>query len=180
MKRKIFFWLERLKITPSERKTITALMILLVIMGGLNMTLSPSVPFEDGDYRELEKQFEKRTAMLQSQEQQLMEQYFPPVEDRPIGVAANSILPDTTDSTDSQNTREQAQDTQKQRINVNKAGVATLESLPGIGPTYAGRIVEYRKKNDGFESLEELKKIKGIAEKRLEKLKPFIKLKDSK
>ena len=180
MKRKIFFWLERLKITPSERKTITALMILLVIMGGLNMTLSPSVPFENGDYHELEKQFEKRTAMLESQEQELMEQYFPPVEDRPIGTATNSISSDTTDSTGSQKTGKKAQDTQKQRINVNKADVATLESLPGIGPTYAGRIVEYRKRNDGFESLEELKKIKGIAEKRLEKLKPFIKLKDSK
>lgn len=77
MKRRIFFWLERLKISPAERKTISGLLILLVILGGLNMALTPSVPFEDGDYLELEKQFKKRTAMLQAEEEELMKQYFP-------------------------------------------------------------------------------------------------------
>ncbi len=180
MKRKIFFWLERLKITPTERKTISGLMVLLVVLGSINLGLSPSVPFENNDYLELEKQFKNRTAKLEAKEQELMKQYFPTPKPNQQVNTSQDMLADTTDSTTSEMSVQPTQDAQKERININKADLATLKSLPGIGPTYARRIVEYRNTNSGFGSLDELKKIKGIAEKRLEKLKPFIKLKDSK
>lgn len=180
MKRKIFFWLERLKITPDERKTLSGLAMLLVLLGSLNLTLSPAEPFEDDDYLELEKQFEKRKAILEAEENELMEQYYPDdtAEAKDEFIVAMDTLPD--DSTAEEVTRKASQNTLKGRININTASVKDLETLPGIGPAYAQRIIEYRDENDGFETIEELKKIKGIAQKRLEKLKPFIKLKDSK
>ncbi len=59
-------------------------------------------------------------------------------------------------------------------ININTADQATLELLPGIGETYAKRIIEYREENGGFKSVEELIRINGIGEKRLEQLRPVV------
>lgn len=59
-------------------------------------------------------------------------------------------------------------------ININTADQATLELLPGIGKTYAERIIEYREQNGGFKSVEELINVRGIGEKRLERLRPVV------
>lgn len=59
-------------------------------------------------------------------------------------------------------------------ININTADQATLQLLPGIGETYASRIISYRQANSGFSSIEELLKIKGIGDKRLAKIRPLI------
>ncbi len=61
-------------------------------------------------------------------------------------------------------------------ISINEAEAIDLESLPGIGPVMANRIVEYRTINGRFNKLEDLKKIKGIGDKLLQKILPFIKL----
>lgn len=58
-------------------------------------------------------------------------------------------------------------------VNVNQAGVAELTLLPGVGPKKAVAIVEYAKAHP-FKNVEELKAIKGIGDKLLEKLKPYV------
>lgn len=172
MKRRIFFWLERLKITPGERKAVTSLVILFIILASVNVGLSPSVPFEDDQYRELEQQFKKRTAMLKKKEQQLMKRYHPPKKQL-VSIQNDTTPADTADAPDKeQNVTQSAQ----QKININTANQQALESLPGIGAAYATRIIAYRKKNGKFKTIDELKKIKGIAQKRLDNLKPFVKL----
>lgn len=158
-----------------ERKTVSGLLILLIVLAVFNLGLSPSVPFEDGAYLELEKQFEKRTAMLEAEQNQLMEQYYPDKKDALRPAVLDTLPADS--SADGENSEGEEQGETK-RIDINRANSAALESLPGIGPTYAQRIIEYRKAHGGFESIEELKQIKGIAEKRLDNLKPFIKLTD--
>lgn len=60
------------------------------------------------------------------------------------------------------------------KINLNSASQAQLESLPGIGPTYAQRIIEYRNSHGGFKTIEEVKNVKGIGDKTFEKLKDLI------
>lgn len=61
-------------------------------------------------------------------------------------------------------------------IGINSASVDDLEALPGIGPKLAKRIVEYRDLNGPFKAIDELRKIDGIEEKRLESIEPFISL----
>jgi competence protein ComEA len=51
-------------------------------------------------------------------------------------------------------------------LNLNTATPKQLESLPGIGPTLAKRIVDFRVKKGGFKRVEELLAIPGISEKK--------------
>lgn len=59
-------------------------------------------------------------------------------------------------------------------VNVNTANAETLDTLPGIGPVLADRIVEYRTQNGFFSQPEELLAVEGIGETILENIKPYI------
>jgi competence protein ComEA len=61
-------------------------------------------------------------------------------------------------------------------VSLNKATAAELESLPGIGPATASRILEHRNAQGKFHDLSELLSIKGIGEKRLAQLRPRLTL----
>ncbi len=62
------------------------------------------------------------------------------------------------------------------KIPINNARIDELDVLPGIGPALAGRIVAYRKEHGPFKTVEDIKKVKGIGNKLLEKMLPFIEL----
>ncbi len=59
-------------------------------------------------------------------------------------------------------------------LNINTASAEELETLSGIGPQMAQRIIQYREEHGNFTSVDALTKVKGLGEKTLEKLKPFI------
>ena len=59
-------------------------------------------------------------------------------------------------------------------VNINTAVEAELETLPGTGPVKAKAIVDERKKNGPFKSVEDIKRVKGIGDATLEKLKSEI------
>ena len=63
-------------------------------------------------------------------------------------------------------------------VNLNTATQAQLESLPGLGPKVAERILEYRQKNGVFKKVEDLMNVKGIGEKSFLKLKPLLRVTD--
>jgi competence protein ComEA len=57
------------------------------------------------------------------------------------------------------------------KVNLNTAGVEELTTLPGIGPSYAKRIVDFREKNGPFKKVEDLLNVQGIGEKTLDKIR---------
>ena len=62
------------------------------------------------------------------------------------------------------------------RISINTADEKALDSLPGIGPAMAKRIIEYRQQQGAFTQLEDLKKVRGLGPAKYEKLKDKITL----
>lgn len=60
------------------------------------------------------------------------------------------------------------------RVNLNTAGIEELCTLNGIGESRAQAILDYREKNGGFQSIEELMNVDGIKEKTFEKLKESV------
>jgi len=60
------------------------------------------------------------------------------------------------------------------RIDINLADAALLETLPGIGPTIAQRIMEYREMNGQFETIEAIQKVQGIGPGKFETIRDLI------
>jgi len=60
------------------------------------------------------------------------------------------------------------------KVNLNTASLSQLDTLTGIGATYAQRIIDYRNSNGGFKSIDEIQNVKGIGPKTFEKLKDQI------
>ena len=58
-----------------------------------------------------------------------------------------------------------------QPVNVNKADVEELQTVRGIGPALAERIVQFRKENGPYERLDDLALIRGIGGSKLQKIK---------
>jgi competence ComEA-like helix-hairpin-helix protein len=69
-------------------------------------------------------------------------------------------------------------DPKDEKIDINSAGTSDFEKLPGIGSQIAQRIVEYREINGPFNDIYELKNIKGISDKKFEKIQDFLELKN--
>jgi comEA protein len=61
-------------------------------------------------------------------------------------------------------------------VDINTASRADLMRLPGIGASYADRILRYREEHGPFRSVNDLDKVRGIGKKTLEKLRPFIRI----
>ena len=61
-------------------------------------------------------------------------------------------------------------------ISINSADFAQLDSLPGIGPVMAGRIIAYRKQNGAFSAIEDLRKITGMGKSKFAEIKGLVRL----
>ncbi len=61
-------------------------------------------------------------------------------------------------------------------IDLNRASAQELVQLPGVGETIAKRIVDFREEHGPFKRVEDLMKVKGIGEKSLEKIRPYIRV----
>ena len=62
-------------------------------------------------------------------------------------------------------------------VNINTATQTEFEELPGIGPSIASRIVEYREQNGKFKTIEDIKNVTGIGDNKFENIKEYIKVK---
>ena len=59
-------------------------------------------------------------------------------------------------------------------VNVNTASITELQRLPGVGPSTAQKIIEYRTQNGRLSKPEDMENVKGIGPKKLEKMLPFL------
>jgi len=80
-----------------------------------------------------------------------------------------SAVPASSESTQTEITA-----TPPQLLNINTATAEQLQTLPGIGPALAQRILDYRVQNGPFASVAELTNVEGIGIKRLESLLDYI------
>jgi competence protein ComEA len=62
------------------------------------------------------------------------------------------------------------------RVDLNTADAKALETVPGIGPALAARIVAFREKEGPFARVDDLLKIRGIGEKSLAKIRPYVRV----
>lgn len=60
------------------------------------------------------------------------------------------------------------------RLDLNRAGAAELEALPGVGPVLAARILEERRARGGFRTVDELMDVPGIGPVVIERLRPHL------
>lgn len=65
-------------------------------------------------------------------------------------------------------------DRSRSKVNINRAGVEELITLPGIGPALAQRILDYREQHGPFRSIEDIQNVSGIGPKRFQELKDLI------
>lgn len=59
-------------------------------------------------------------------------------------------------------------------ININSATSAELDELPGIGPSTAQKIIDYRNKNGNFKTIEDIMNVSGIGESKFNNIKDYI------
>lgn len=62
----------------------------------------------------------------------------------------------------------------KTKVNINKASQSDLESLSGVGPSLASKIIDYRNNNGNFLNIEDIKNVSGIGDNKFEAIKDYI------
>lgn len=89
-------------------------------------------------------------------------------------VVAEKGNPSAKSATEGKAAEIKADKAMPKNVDINSADKEQLVALPGIGPKAAEAIMTYRKENGNFKSVEELTKVKGIGDKTLEKIRPYL------
>lgn len=82
-----------------------------------------------------------------------------------------------SDGTTSRSSNSSINNGSQTKININTATEEELDTLPGIGPSTAAKILDYRKEKGKFKTIEEIKEVSGIGENKYEKIKDRITVK---
>ncbi|MEX1062462.1 MAG: helix-hairpin-helix domain-containing protein [Balneolaceae bacterium] len=199
MGRQLFFLLEKLQITRRERMVIGGLAGFLMIFGGLTMMMEKKALYDQDYYGELESVFRERSRKAAAERGEIMARYrlhrhgeerenlgaeaaeagTGSPGDRSGALSADptgervSVNGDTRVAVSFRDTAGEERSEQR-RVDLNRAGPDELETLPGIGPVYAARIIEWRKRAGPFIYADQLLEIRGIGAKRLEILRPLV------
>lgn len=89
----------------------------------------------------------------------------------------NYVTTSSGTSTGHEQLEDSSEGTKNSKININTATQAQLETLPGIGPSTASKIITYRKEKGKFKKIEDLKEVSGIGNAKFEKIKDLIAVK---
>ncbi|WP_455538638.1 helix-hairpin-helix domain-containing protein [Terrisporobacter sp.] len=78
------------------------------------------------------------------------------------------------DSAKVDNNTSQSSSEESNKVNINTATIEQLDKLPGVGEATANKIVNHRSENGNFKSVEEIKNVNGIGDKKFEDMKELI------
>lgn len=187
-----FFWIDRLHITKSERYFLSGLTGFYLLLWAINPFLGADNPYDDEYYAPLMEAFYERTAERYEEKRELLERYYPGQPDT-IESLARALIPPEFEPEIQQviEMRQQVPpstsivqaDTTKPerppdsvRININTATLTELTKLPGIGPSIAARIIEYREQNGSFKRVDDITNVRGIGQTRLEQLREILEI----
>lgn len=92
----------------------------------------------------------------------------------PVQIARTDAQPRATGSTGTKAAAQTEIARHEHRLDLNRATQAELELLPGIGPGLAKRILDYKQSHGQYKTVEELREVKGIGEKRWRRLEPLL------
>lgn len=93
-----------------------------------------------------------------------------------IGEAKQEDLKDVNNTKDIENAEIKNENTAKDssKININTATLEELDKLPGVGEATANKIISHREENGQFKTIEDIKNVNGIGDKKFEKMKELI------
>jgi len=83
-------------------------------------------------------------------------------------------LPQISEEIEEKRQTDEEEIERKIQVSLNQATQKELETIPGIGPMIAKRIVLYREQRGDFHSIDELVNVQGIGKKTIEKMKPYL------
>jgi comEA protein len=147
-----------LDLTSSEKRTIFIISGILIVAGLFYVFQSFIEKPEIIDYSKSDSVFSRLTHMPPSPEKNS--------NDNTVDKTQNSVLISEKSKP--------AVKIENNSIDINTADEKELEKLPRIGPAMANRIIDYRKKNGSFKSIDELTNVKGIGKKTLNLIKPYL------
>lgn len=93
-----------------------------------------------------------------------------------IGEAKQENLKDVNNTKDIENAEIKNENTEKDssKININTATLEELDKLPGVGEATANKIISHREENGQFKTIEDIKNVNGIGDKKFENMKELI------
>lgn len=103
-----------------------------------------------------------------------MKIYVPTIEEAKQEKEEVNINSESSNYIISSNNTKTNENSNGQKVNINNADESELDELPGVGPSTAQKIIQYRKENGEFKSIDELKNVSGIGEAKFQKIKDLI------
>lgn len=165
-KRSIYFLFDRLSFGKREQNAVLILLSLLILVELSALLIPYLLPKSESNYEKINALVAQKVALMQAKEDSILKYQYLPTQESLAELEQKK----------SSREKKVKRNFEINPILLNEATISELESLPGIGPKMAQLIVDYRIKNGEFSTIDELKKVKGIGAKKLEKLKPFLKL----
>ena len=154
---------QRIAITQIECNIIMCFALLFAVGLTARYVQSSPNPLPDTAYAETMQRFEQVSTTVATEATVA----------RPA--AADTVLADTPDASETnQAPRTRTKALPAARMNLNTASASQLQRLPRIGPKMAERILNYRAEHGDFKRVADLQKVRGIGEKTLAKLTPYL------
>ncbi len=175
-RRRLFFWIERLNITRGERRFVVTAIVVSLIVWLTDFMIKPGRLYGPDYYRPLDSLYQQYVSQIHLRDSLIHRYYYTEADDSEnIASGVPFAIPgDVPISGKEKEAKKSRPDNHS--ININHADSLALISLPGIGPIIAGKIIDYRNDHGPFPDPNSLKKVKGIGDKKLEQILPYLTL----